>query len=86
MQTASNEKLFQLRDVTKSFGNVVAIQGVTFEVGIGEIVGLVGDNGGGKSTLVKVMNGFYPPDKGEIRFDGRPVRFKLAARRPRCRH
>jgi simple sugar transport system ATP-binding protein len=75
MQKASNEKLFQLRDVTKSFGNVVAIQGVTFEVGIGEIVGLVGDNGAGKSTLVKVMNGFYPPDKGEIRFDGRPVRF-----------
>ena len=86
MQTASNEKLFQLRDVTKSFGNVVAIQGVTFEVGIGEIVGLVGDNGAGKSTLVKVMNGFYPPDKGEIRFDGRPVRIQLAARRPRCRH
>ena len=72
--------------MTKSFGNVVAIQGVTFEVGRGEIVGLVGDNGAGKSTLVKVMNGFYPPDKGEIRFDGRPVQIRLAARCAQRRH
>ncbi|MBV9637909.1 MAG: sugar ABC transporter ATP-binding protein [Methylobacteriaceae bacterium] len=68
-------KLFVLHDVTKSFGNLVAIQGVVFEVERGEIVGLVGDNGAGKSTLVKVMNGFYSPDRGVMRFDGRPVRF-----------
>jgi simple sugar transport system ATP-binding protein len=67
--------LFQLNEVTKSFGNVVAIQSVSFDVGRGEIVGLVGDNGAGKSTLVKLMNGFYAPDKGHIHFGGRSVRF-----------
>ena len=70
-----SETLFALQDVTMNFGNVVAIEGVVFEVGRGEIVGLVGDNGAGKSTLVKVMNGFYAPDLGVMRFKGKPVRF-----------
>ena len=70
-----NRKLFGLHDVTKSFGNLVAIQEVVFEVDRGEIVGLVGDNGAGKSTLMKVMNGFYSPDCGVIQFEERPVRF-----------
>ena len=74
-ERAQNGRLFGLRDITKSFGNLVAIQNVMFEVDRGEIVGLVGDNGAGKSTLVKVMNGFYSPDRGEIEFDGRTVRF-----------
>jgi simple sugar transport system ATP-binding protein len=74
-ENVSGENFYRLHNVTKNFGNVVAIQGVTFEVGRGEIVGLVGDNGAGKSTLVKVMNGFYRPDHGEIQLWGRPVRF-----------
>ncbi len=68
-------RLFVLRDVVKNFGNVVAIQGVTFEVCRGEVVGLIGDNGAGKSTLVKVMNGYYAPDEGAIYFNDIPVRF-----------
>ena len=72
---ASTDKLFALRDVTMNFGNVVAIQGVVFEVDRGEIVGLVGDNGAGKSTLVKIINGFYAPSRGEMRFKGEIVRF-----------
>ena len=75
MTATETPKLFELHDVTMNFGNVVAIQGVVFEVARGEIVGLVGDNGAGKSTLVKVMNGFYSPDKGEIRFNGSQVKF-----------
>ncbi len=63
---APGESILALRDVTVNFGNVVAIQGVAFEVERGEIVGLVGDNGAGKSTLVKVMNGFYAPGHGMI--------------------
>lgn len=75
MAPAASDKLFALQDVTMNFGNVVAIQGVVFEVGRGEIVGLVGDNGAGKSTLVKVMNGFYSPGRGLMQFKGNPVRF-----------
>jgi simple sugar transport system ATP-binding protein len=72
---ASGEIFYRLQDVTKNFGNVVAIQGVTFEVSRGEIVGLVGDNGAGKSTLVKVMNGFYKPDHGTMELFGRAIQF-----------
>ncbi|MCP4379858.1 MAG: sugar ABC transporter ATP-binding protein [Hyphomicrobiales bacterium] len=68
--------IFELRDVTKSFGNVVAIEGVTLEVSRHETIGLVGDNGAGKSTLLKVMNGFYAPDRGEIKFQGKSLRFR----------
>jgi simple sugar transport system ATP-binding protein len=76
MTTANpGETLFALSDVTMNFGNLVAIQGVLFEVHRGEIVGLVGDNGAGKSTLVKIINGFYTPSRGEMRFQGQPVRF-----------
>ncbi|MFN0191433.1 MAG: ATP-binding cassette domain-containing protein [Aestuariivirga sp.] len=72
---AQGEPLFKLEDVTKSFGNLIAVQDVSFSVGRGEIVGLVGDNGAGKSTLMKLMNGFYAPDTGAISFDSKPVRF-----------
>jgi simple sugar transport system ATP-binding protein len=72
---ASGEVFYRLQDVTKNFGNVVAIQSVTFEVRRGEIVGLVGDNGAGKSTLVKVMNGFYKPDHGTMELFGRAIQF-----------
>jgi simple sugar transport system ATP-binding protein len=74
-ESGSSKSFYRLQDVTKNFGNVVAIQGVTFEVHRGEIVGLVGDNGAGKSTLVKVMNGFYKPDHGEIELCGRLISF-----------
>jgi simple sugar transport system ATP-binding protein len=67
--------LFALRNITKSFGNVVAIQDISLEIRRGEVVGLVGDNGAGKSTLVKVMNGFYSPDQGDIHFKGHAVQF-----------
>ena len=75
MSATATGKLFELNNITMNFGNVVAIQGVVFEVARGEIVGLVGDNGAGKSTLVKVMNGFYSPDEGEMRFNGSQVKF-----------
>jgi len=64
------ERLLELHGVSKRFGAVQALQGVDFDVGSGEVVGLVGDNGAGKSTLVKVMSGIYTADEGEYRFDG----------------
>jgi len=58
--------LIRLVDVHKSFGTVVALNGITMEVGDNEVVGLLGDNGAGKSTLVKLVMGVFPPTSGEI--------------------
>jgi simple sugar transport system ATP-binding protein len=56
--------LLQLKNVSKTFGEVSALHDVDFEVGKNEIVGLLGDNGAGKSTLVKIITGYYHPDPG----------------------
>jgi D-xylose transport system ATP-binding protein len=63
----------ELRDVSKSFGAVQALQDVDFEVRSGEVMALVGDNGAGKSTLIKSVAGIHPFDSGDVLFDGRPV-------------
>jgi D-xylose transport system ATP-binding protein len=62
-----------LANIHKRFGSVVALDGVDFAVGAGEVVALCGDNGAGKSTLTKIMSGVYRPDDGEIRFEGQGV-------------
>lgn len=59
-----------VRELTKSFGGVEALKGVSFEVAPGEVVGLVGDNGAGKSTLVKILSGVQPPSSGWIELGG----------------
>lgn len=58
--------LLELRNISKAFGTVQALQGVSFQIDENEIVGLVGDNGAGKSTLVKLISGYYKPDRGEL--------------------
>lgn len=65
--------LIQMKNIHKSFGGVVALDGVDFELGDNEVVGLVGDNGAGKSTLIKILSGVFPPDEGEIFIRGRKV-------------
>jgi D-xylose transport system ATP-binding protein len=65
--------VLELREVSKSFGAVRALDGVNFEAAEGEVMALVGDNGAGKSTLIKCVAGIHPIDGGEIRFDGQPV-------------
>jgi ABC-type sugar transport system ATPase subunit len=64
-----------MRQITKTFGPVVALRGVDFAVRPAEVVGLVGDNGAGKSTLMKILTGVHQPDSGELWFDGRRVHF-----------
>jgi simple sugar transport system ATP-binding protein len=54
----------QLKNISKTFGEVAALRHVNFEVGTNEIVGLLGDNGAGKSTLVKIITGYHQPDPG----------------------
>jgi simple sugar transport system ATP-binding protein len=67
--------LIEVVNITKSFGAVRALDGVSMHVSAGEVVGLMGDNGAGKSTLVKILAGNYRPTSGEYLIDGHPVTF-----------
>ncbi len=67
--------VLQLRNVSKSFGAIRALNDVNLTLEPGEVLGLMGDNGAGKSTLVKIMAGNFPPTHGEIVMDGQPVVF-----------
>ena len=75
-----SERLIELRDIKKSYGNVYALGGVTLTVNVGEVVGLIGDNGAGKSTLIKVLAGVVTPTSGEIVVRGKAVSGWNAAR------
>lgn len=63
----------ELVNVSKSFGEVQALENINFHLGGNEIVGLLGDNGAGKSTLIKIMTGYYRPTSGDILFNGQKV-------------
>jgi rhamnose transport system ATP-binding protein len=66
--------IVELQEVTRSFGGVPALKGVSFEVRPGEVHALLGENGAGKSTLIRIMSGALAPDQGEVRVDGQRVR------------
>jgi simple sugar transport system ATP-binding protein len=66
--------LVRMENIYRYFGRVQALRGVDFHVDYGEIVGLVGDNGAGKSTLIKVLTGFHTPTRGQIFWEGNPVK------------
>jgi len=63
-------KLLELRNVTKRFGGLIAVNSVNMSIEKGKIVGLIGPNGAGKTTLFNCIAGYYQPDSGEIWFDG----------------
>lgn len=67
------EQILQLNNVTKRFGGIVADRNISFDIKQGEIVGLVGPNGCGKTTLFNVITGFFPPTEGQILFCGQDV-------------
>jgi simple sugar transport system ATP-binding protein len=68
------EPLIRLAHVSKTFGEVHSLQNIDFEIGQNEIVGLLGDNGAGKSTIVKIITGYHQPDPGgAIYWKGRPL-------------
>lgn len=68
--------IIEMRDISKAFGAVQALRGVDLRLHPGEILGLVGDNSAGKSTLMKIMTGAYHRDSGEIMVAGTPANFR----------
>ncbi|WP_413206397.1 ATP-binding cassette domain-containing protein [Rhodospirillum sp. A1_3_36] len=69
------DPIIELDGIEKHFGNVIALAGVSFDVRPGECHCLLGDNGAGKSTFIKVMSGVHKPSHGTMRFEGKPVTF-----------
>jgi ABC-type sugar transport system ATPase subunit len=67
--------LLELRGITKRFGPVQALTRINLEVPPGQVTALAGDNGAGKSVTIKTIAGLWPPDEGEILWEGKPVRF-----------
>jgi branched-chain amino acid transport system ATP-binding protein len=65
--------LLEIRNLTRRFGGIVAIDDVSLDVDAGRIVGLIGPNGAGKTTLFNVVTRLYKPDAGELRFDGKSL-------------
>ena len=70
---ASDTPLIEMRNISKSFGGLTALQGVSIDLYPGEVVGLLGHNGAGKSTLIKILSGAYTSDGGEIQVEGKTV-------------
>ncbi len=67
--------LFQAVNLTKRFGGLTAVDSASLDVNVGEVIGLVGDNGAGKSTFIKMVAGVYQPDDGDLFFEGHRVSF-----------
>jgi branched-chain amino acid transport system ATP-binding protein len=73
--------LLEVRNVTKSFGSLVAVSGVSLYVAPGELRAVIGPNGAGKSTFFNLISGFFPPNAGAIVFDGQDItRISASAR------
>ncbi|MGZ4807221.1 MAG: ATP-binding cassette domain-containing protein, partial [Ilumatobacteraceae bacterium] len=79
MSTASTptteHALLELRNISKYFGNVTALEDITTRVEAGKVTCVLGDNGAGKSTFIKILSGAIQPDEGEVLVDGKAMRF-----------
>jgi len=75
--------MISVEGVSKRYGPVVAVDGISFEIGRGEVVGFLGPNGAGKTTTMRMLTGTLQPDAGEVRYDGRPIGEDLKAAKAR---
>jgi len=73
---APNGEVIRAEGIGKSYGAVVALRDVTMRLGRGEVLGLIGDDGAGKSTLIKILTGFHAPDEGALFIDGEEVKLR----------
>jgi simple sugar transport system ATP-binding protein len=67
--------MLEIRGVTKMFGSVISLSDISTTVRAGQVTCVLGDNGAGKSTFIKILSGVHQPDSGELLMDGEPVRF-----------
>ncbi|MBM3705805.1 MAG: sugar ABC transporter ATP-binding protein [Actinobacteria bacterium] len=74
-----NMPLLKVIDIHKYYGRIHAVKGISFAINKGEILGLVGDNGAGKSSLLKVLSGYHHQDKGEVFIEGKKVNISSPA-------
>jgi len=75
---ADRQARLSLRNLSKSFGGTQALRGVDIDILPGEVHGLLGENGSGKSTVIKILAGYHEPDGGELLVDGNAVRLPLS--------
>jgi ABC-type sugar transport system ATPase subunit len=73
------EPILSIRNLTKRFGGLTAVNALSWDIHAGEVVGLLGDNGAGKSTLIKCISGVHPAEEGEIYFEGKLSHFAKPA-------
>ena len=71
--------ILEARGLVKRYGHVTALGGSDFDLMPGEILAVIGDNGAGKSSLIKALSGATIPDEGEIKLDGQVIHFKSPA-------
>jgi ABC-type branched-subunit amino acid transport system ATPase component len=67
------KNILQIKHVSKSFGGVIAVDDVSFELREGEVLGIIGPNGSGKTTLVNLITSFEKKDAGEVLFKGKDI-------------
>ena len=84
MTTIQPKPVLEARGLSKRYGHVTALHGADFELRAGEILAVIGDNGAGKSSLIKALSGALVPDAGEILLDGQPVHFRSPLDARRC--
>ena len=73
---ATGEVVLEARGIVKRYGHVTAVAGADFDLRAGEVLAVIGDNGAGKSSLIKVLSGDVVPDAGEVLLDGKQVHFR----------
>ncbi len=71
----AGEVILEMKDVSRHFGSVRAIDNISLQVRAGEVLCLLGDNGAGKSTIIKILSGVFAPSSGTMLLDGKPIHF-----------